>query len=306
MGKDVLCGGQGGGSCRAGVQPQCRQPRQHLGLQKMLVLPQYRLPQPGQQPFLRSLLYQKARRAFHQCQRYRHNLAGLGLCLLGQLGGGARRPGKADFCQRALPAQRCAIGHADQRAQLHQRLIVVPGLFRRLMFHDPGGKGLFYRRFCNNSGVIIQAGKHPQHIAVHGGHGKTEADGRDGSGGVLSDAGQCTQGGVVGGQLPAVLRTDELCSLLQVAHPAVIAQPLPQLMQLFLPAGGKRGDIRQRFQKAVVIRQHRRHPGLLQHHLTEPHMVGGGVLPEGQAAAVLVKPLQEGRRNVFHLFCAPC
>ena len=30
----MLCGGQGGGSCRAGVQPQCRKPRQHLGLQK--------------------------------------------------------------------------------------------------------------------------------------------------------------------------------------------------------------------------------------------------------------------------------
>ena len=306
MGKDVLCGGQGGGSCRAGVQPQCRQPRQHLGLQKMLALPQDRLPQPGQQPFLRPLLHQKARRAFHQCQRYRHNLAGLGLCLLGQLGGGARRPGKAERRQRALPAQGRAVGHADQRAQLHQRLIVVPGLFRRLMLHDPGGKGFFYRRFCNHTGVIIQAGKHPQHIAVHGGHGQAEADGRDGPGGVLSDAGQCTQGGVVGGQLPAVLRTDELCGLLQVAHPAVIAQPFPQLMQLFLLAGGKRGDIRQRFQKAVVIRQHRRHPGLLQHHLAEPHMVRGGVLPEGQTAAVFVEPLQEGRRNVFHLFCAPC
>ena len=272
----------------------------------MLALPQDRLPQPGQQPFLRPLLHQKARRAFHKRQRYRHNLAGLWLCLLGQLGGGARRPGKANFRQRALPAQGCAVGHADQRAQLHQRLIVVPGLFRRLMLHDPGGKGLFYRRFCNHARVIVQTGKHPQHIAVHGGHGKSEADGRDGSGGVLPDAGQRTQGGVVGGQLPAVLCTDELCGLLQVAHPAVIAQPLPQLMQLFLPAGGKRGDIRQRFQKAVVIRQHRRHPGLLQHHLAEPHMVGGGVLPEGQAAAVLVKPVQEGRRNIFHLFCAPC
>ena len=203
MGKDVLCSGQGGGSCRAGVQPQRRQPRQHLGLQKMLVLPQYRLPQPGQQPFFRPLLYQKARRAFHQCQRYRHNLAGLRLCLLGQLGGGARRPGAADFRQRALSAQGCAVGHADQRTQLHQRLIVVPGLFRRLMLHDPGGKGLFYRRFCNHTRVIIQTGKHPQHIAVHGGHGKSEADGRDGSGGVLPDAGQSKQGGVVGGQLPA-------------------------------------------------------------------------------------------------------
>ena len=32
----------------------------------------------------------------------------------------------------------------------------------------------------------------------------------------------------------------------------------------------------------------------------------GLVLPEGQAAAVFVEPVQEGRRNVFHLFCAPC
>ena len=176
---------------------------------------------------------------------------------MGQLGGGARRPGKAERRQRALPAQGRAVGHADQRAQLHQRLIVIPGLFRRLMLHDPGGKGLFYRRFCNHARVIIQAGKHPQHIAVHGGHRKTEADGRDGPGGVLPDAGQRTQGGVVCGQLSTVLRTDELCSLLQVAHPAVIAQPLPQLMQLFLLASGKRGDIRQLLQKAVVIRQHR-------------------------------------------------
>ncbi len=98
---------------------------------------------PASSPFLRPLLYQKARRAFHQCQRYRHKLAGLRLCLLGQLGGGARRPGKAAFRQRALPAQGRTVGHTDQRTQFHQRLIVVPGLFRRLMLHDPGGKGLF-------------------------------------------------------------------------------------------------------------------------------------------------------------------
>ena len=47
---------------------------------------------------------------------------------------------------------------------------------------------------------------------------------------------------------------------------------------------------------------------------TAPYFIAGvlreaiyrGVLPEGQAAAVFVKPVQEGGRNVFHLFCAPC
>ena len=91
MAEDVLGRRQGFRHCGAGVHSKGCQPCQHFGLQKVFALPQQRLPQPGQQPLCGPLLYQKARRAFHQCQRYRHNLAGLRLCLLGQRGGGARR-----------------------------------------------------------------------------------------------------------------------------------------------------------------------------------------------------------------------
>ena len=208
--------------------------------------------------------------------------------------------------QGALFAQGCAVGHTDQRAQLHQGLVVVPGLFRRLVFHHTGGEGLFHGRFGDDARVVVQAGKHPQHVAVHGGHRDAEADGRHRPGRVVANAGQGPQGVVVGRQLPAVLRADDLCRLLQVAHPAVVAKALPELVQLFFLAGSQRRNIRQRGEKALVVGQGRRHAGLLQHDLAEPDVVRGGVLPEGQDAAVLVEPFQQCRGDVFHLFCAPC
>ena len=52
---------------------------------------------------------------------------------------------------------------------------------RGLMLHDPGRKSSFYRRFCNNARVIIQSGKHPQHISVYRRDIQPEADGCDGS-----------------------------------------------------------------------------------------------------------------------------
>ena len=174
------------------------------------------------------------------------------------------------------------------------------------MFHHPGSKGFFHLRICNDTGVIIQAGKHPQHIAVHRRHRDAKADGCNGPGGVVPDAGQGPQGIIVGGQLSAVLFADDACSLLQVAHPAVVAKTLPELVQLFLFAGGKGRNVRQGGEKAFVVGQCRRDPGLLQHDLAEPHMVGAGVGAEGQDAVVFVKPVQQGRRDVFHLFCAPC
>ena len=174
------------------------------------------------------------------------------------------------------------------------------------MLHDPGCKGLFYPRFCNSARVIIQSGKHPQHISVHGRHGQPEADGRDGSRRVVPDAGQGAEGVVVGRKLAAVLLADDAGGFLEVAHPAVVAQTLPELVQLFFLTGRQRRDVRQRRQKALIIRQRRRDAGLLQHDLAQPDVVRAGVGAEGQDALVPVKPFQQGRGDVFHLFGPPC
>ena len=220
-----------------------------------------------------------------------------------------RCAGPAGFAQRGQRTpltERGAVRHTDQCAQLHQSLVVVARLFGGLMLHDPGRKSSFYRRFCNNAGVIIQSGKHPQHISVHRRDSQPEADGRDGSRCVVPDTGQSAEGVVVGWQLPAVLLTDDAGGLLQVAHPAVVAQPLPELVELFFFARRQRGNVRQGGEEALIIGQRRRDAGLLQHDLAEPDVVGAGVGAEGQDALVLVEPFQQCRGDVFHLFCSPC
>ena len=111
---------------------------------------------------------------------------------------------------------------------------------------------------------------------------------------------------MIGGKLPAVLLTDDAGGLLQVAHPAVVAQPLPELVELFFFARRQRGNVRQGSEEALIIGQRRRDAGLLQHDLTEPDVVGAGVGAEGQDALVLVEPFQQCRGDVFHLFCSPC
>ena len=159
--------------------------------------------------------------------------------------------------ERAFFAQGRTVRHADQRSQLHKGLIVVAGRIRRLVLHHAGGERFFHCRFRDGSGVVVQAGKHPQHVAVHRRHRQAEADGGDGTRRVVADAGQGAEGIVVGGQLAAVLRTDELCRLLQVPHPAVVAQTLPQLVELFFLAGGEGGDVRQSGKEPLIVGQRR-------------------------------------------------
>ena len=222
----------------------------------------------------------------------------LGAALRGRVG--------AEVGQRALRAERGTVGYADQRPQLHQGLIVVAGGSRGLVFHDTGRECPLDLGVGDEAVVVVQAGKHPQHIAVHRRHRQAEADGGDGTRRVVADAGQGAEGIVVGGQFAAVLRTDELCRLLQVPHPAVIAQTLPQLVELFLLAGGKGGDVRQSGKEPLIVGQRRRDAGLLQHDLTQPDMVRGGVGAEGQDAVVRMEPVEQGGRNVFHEMLPRC
>ncbi len=162
---------------------------------------------PASRPFCGPLLEQQARPAFSTSATVTGVMRrALGFAFSGQGGGGACGPGPAERAQRALLAQRCAVGQADQRAQLHQGLIVVSGFCGRLVLHDPCRELPLHLRFGDQPGVVVEPGKHPQNVAVHGGHRETEADGRNGPRRVVPDAGQGQQGVVIGRQLPAVLR----------------------------------------------------------------------------------------------------
>ena len=83
--------------------------------------------------------------------------------------------------------------------------------------------------------------------------------------------------------------------LLQVAHPAVVAQPLPKLQQLLLISCGQGLHRRAALHEPVEVGQHRRHPGLLEHDLRHPDAVRVADAAPRQDALVDIVPRQQRR-----------
>ena len=225
--------------------------------------------------------------------------------LCGQGGGGAVGIAKAMGRAGAAGAVRRPVGAADRGPQLHQRL----GEQARLGGVDGFqglGHGLLHFRGVDGGAVVPQPGYHPQHIPVHGGGGQVEGNGADGPGGVGADAGQAADAAVVPGEDPAIGGNDLLGGLFQISYPAVVAQALPELVQGVVAAGGKGGDIRQGGEKAGIVPLHGLHPGLLEHDLRDPDVVGLPVLPPGKVPFVLFIPGQQplgqlrGKRSGVH------
>ena len=212
------------------------------------------------------------------------------------LAGGQRklRPGGVGHTQvlhRAPFAQGAAVGQADERPQFHQRLVKVPDTVLRQHLPDGLAEFLFYGGVLDVAGVVQEAGGHPQHVAVYGGHPQVKGDGGDGPGGVFTQTGEPAQCREIGGERPVMLLHQQGGGFFEVPCAAVIAQSLPQLEELLLLHGGKGGDIRQGGGKALEVGDARLHAGLLEHDLRDPGAVGAGVFPPRQDAAVLVVPL---------------
>jgi hypothetical protein len=72
----------------------------------------------------------------------------------------------------------------------------------------------------------------------------------------------------------------------------------PERHHIFRWRGGQCEDVRAAIKEALVIRNHGRHLGLLQHDLGEPHAIGiARVLPGQLVAAVLFLPGDDLRRK---------
>ena len=193
------------------------------------------------------------------------------------------------------------VGQTDGGPQLHHGLVERP----RGIHGDDLGQGRRHLLFHGGGGdvplVPSDAGGDPQHVAVHRRHGQAKGDGGDGPGGVVPHPGQGVDVLVGAGERPAEVVHDLPGGLLQVPGPAVIAQPLPQLHQPVLGQGGQSRRVGSGIEKAAVVVQHRRHPGLLQHDLGHPHPIGGGGAAPGQHPGVVPIPQQQGDGQLFQL-----
>ena len=105
--------------------------------------------------------------------------------------------------------------------------------------------------------------------------------------------------GIDPAQIPAVLVHNLPGRPAQVPGPAVIAQALPQLHQPLLRGGCQSLHRGECLQKAGIIPQHRRYPGLLQHDLRDPDLIRVCGPPPGQVPGIGPIPRQQRPRQIL-------
>ena len=227
-----------------------------------------------------------------------------GLC---RLGGLARQVcGHALHARRAKPRQRAdAAGwrarRADRGAQIHHRLRMIAGPVPRC---QPRGKrrqrGLGPGQ---RLGVGEEPGHDPFHIAIDHHRGFVLCDRGNCGGGIGANARQGAQPGLGCRKHPAMIGHNRAGTGQQVARAGIIAQPRPSLHHCGVGGCGQRRNIGPKRCKAMEIAAHRRHRGLLQHHLGQPDPIRVWALARrpvgrphapGQHAGVAVIPGQKG------------
>jgi len=182
--------------------------------------------------------------------------------------------------ERTGGATRVAGAHG--RAKIHQRLGVG--------FHVPVRQKALGAPPQVFFGSQV-AGQHPPHVPVEDRGALAESEHRDRGGGRAADAGQLSD--PAGGAGKSV-RANLPRRLVEIAAARVVAQPAPQPQHLVLGSLRKPLDAGESREKALVVGNHGRDLGLLQHDLREPDAVRiARSLPGKPAAAVPPLPGDE-------------
>ena len=210
-------------------------------------------------------------------------------------------PALTETAAGAFAAARLPVGAAEGGSQLHQGLGEFPGAVGGVDFRQLIPDPLLHGGQVDWLAVRPEPGEDAQHISIHRRGGEGKGNGADGSRGIIPDPRQGPDCGIVRREKAIVAFQDDPGGLSQIPHPAVVAQPLPELVQLIVTAGGKAFDIRQPLKEPGVVALHRLHPGLLEHDLRHPDVVGLPVRAPGQVPPVLPVPGQQRPGQHFKL-----
>ena len=185
----------------------------------------------------------------------------------------ALRAGVAQLVPRASFTRRRS-GTAVGCAQLHQRLIVVPGSVGRNAFLHQSADFLLHRRNANILAHAKEARRNAVHIAIHRRHAQAKGNAADSACRIGANAGQSKDLLIRGRKHAAVLRHNNPCGLLQISCSAVISEPFPCFKHLFFGRISQLFNRWKKGQKTGVIPLDRLYARLLQHNLRQPDMIG--------------------------------
>ena len=151
----------------------------------------------------------------------------------------------------------------------------------------PAGRGI------DRGSPIGQTGEQARHVGLDDRFRSIEAKTRDRTRGVASHAGELHDPGRVCGKPTAEFFPNEPGGGVQIARPGVVAKPFPGAEDIRLLGSGKGREIREALEPALVIRNHSRDLGLLEHEFRNHDRVRIVRATPGQVAALAPEPLLE-------------
>jgi len=257
---------------------------------RLAQLQRRQLPQPAEQPLRRAPRQHQHPGRFDPHQRPREDRQ---LRLLLARGDHrqlvlAPRLGRRAFAHHGAHQAARLRRRADRRAELHQPLVQRPGRGpRRQRLHQLTRRRPQRLAARGRLDVVLDREhprQHPRDVAVDQRRPLAERDRRDRPGGIRADPGHLAQLGGARRQRPAELRIDRPCPGMQVARARVVAEPGPRgehVVQRRVRQRRHGGKLRH---PALPVRDHRCHPGLLQHDLADPDRIRVAGPPPRQVA----------------------
>ena len=167
---------------------------------------------------------------------------------------------------------------AQRRAELHEALVEIArrgGLGQRL--HQRAGALPQRLHPRGRLDVVLDREhprEHPRDVAVDQRRALIERDRRDRARRVRADPGYPAELGRTPRQLAAPRLPNGARAGPQVPRPRVVAEPAPGSEHVVERCGGEHRNRRKLRHPALPVRDHRRHPRLLQHDLADPDRVG--------------------------------
>ena len=190
---------------------------------------------------------------------------------------------------------------ANCRAQIHQSLYVGSDIALRQQCFGllPKMRLDFFlaSKTCNRK-ITCQ---HAFDVAIQNGTPLMQREYADGGSCRTPDAGQLEYLFKLARKFAVIFFCDDLRGAMQVAPARIVAQPAPVRQYFIFTGNGKRSDIREARDEALVIWNDSGNLSLLQHDLGQPYVVGIRTLPRQAVATMLVLPFGDACRKLTHV-----
>ena len=142
-------------------------------------------------------------------------------------------------------------------------------------------------------GDSFQAGPHARDVPVHNHIRGVVSNAEDGPCRIVTHARERSRLLIIAAKMSAELFGNDFGGTVKITRAAIVTQSRPEFEHPFQGGARQASDGGKSLKEALVIGDHRRNLGLLEHDLRDQDLVRVARLPPGEVPAVLPEPAQE-------------